>query len=117
MLLLVPVMELVTVSVAVIVWLPAVLRVALKDRERLLWGLRMGRTAWPSLLVKWTVRVSPVCVLLIWSWAVTVKLKALPAVAVAGALTVKWVAVAALTLMALLVPVMLLVTVSVAVSV
>ena len=52
-----------------------------------------------------------------WSCAVTVRLNALPAVALAGALTVKWVAAAALTAMLLLVPVMLLVTVSVAVTV
>ena len=52
-----------------------------------------------------------------WSRAVTVKLKAVPAVALLGALTVKCVAAAALTAMVLLVPVMLLVTVSVAVIV
>jgi hypothetical protein len=46
-----------------------------------------------------------------------VKLKATPAVALEGALTVKWVAAAALTVMLLLVPVMLLVTMSVAVIV
>jgi hypothetical protein len=48
-----------------------------------------------------------------------VKVKAVPAVAVAGALTMKWVAVvpAPLTVMVLLVPMMLAVTVSVAVSV
>ncbi len=45
------------------------------------------------------------------------KLNALPAVALAGALTVKCVADAAATAMALLVPVMALVTVSVAVIV
>ena len=52
-----------------------------------------------------------------WSWAVTVKLKAVPAVALAGALTLKWVAAAALTATALLDPVMELVVVSVAVTV
>ena len=36
-------------------------------------------------------------VLLNWSWAVTVKLNAVPAVAVLGALTAKCVAAAALT--------------------
>ena len=45
------------------------------------------------------------------------KVKAAPAVALLGALTVKWVAAAALTAMLLLVPVMLLVDVSVAVIV
>ena len=49
------------------------------------------------------------------SSAVTVKLKAVPAVALAGAPTAKWVAAAALTAMVLLVPVMLLLAVSVAV--
>ena len=49
--------------------------------------------------------------------AVTVSVKALPAVAVAGALTTKWVAAAALTVMVSLVPVIELVAVSVAVIV
>ena len=52
-----------------------------------------------------------------WSWAVTVKLKALPAVALEGALTPKCVAAAAWTVMTLLVPVMELLLVSVAVLV
>ena len=52
-----------------------------------------------------------------WSCAVTAKLKALPAVALLGALTLKWVAAAALTAMALLAPVIEVETVSVAVSV
>ena len=55
MVLLVPVIELVTVSVAVIVWLPAVFRVALKVPAPLVRVLLAGRVAWPSLLVKWTV--------------------------------------------------------------
>ena len=52
-----------------------------------------------------------------WSSAVTVKLKAVPAVAEAGAETAKCVAVAALTAMVLEVPVIDAVTVSVAVRV
>jgi hypothetical protein len=52
-----------------------------------------------------------------WSSAVTVKLKAVPAVAVAGALIVKCVALAALTVIVPVVPMMEVVTVSVAVSV
>ena len=52
-----------------------------------------------------------------WSSAVTVRLKALPAVAEAGALTVKCVAAAADTVIVPLVPVIELVTVSVAVMV
>jgi hypothetical protein len=54
-------------------------------------------------------------VLLNWSSAVTVKLKAVPAVALEGALTLKCVAVAAPTVIVLVVPVMEEVTVSVAV--
>ena len=56
-------------------------------------------------------------VLLNWSWAVTVKLNAVPAVRSAGALTAKCVAAAALTAIVLLVPVIELVAVSVAVIV
>ena len=52
-----------------------------------------------------------------WSRAVTVTLKELPAVALAGALTVKCVAAAAVTLILVLVPVIEPATVSVAVSV
>src|SRR5437588_149984 len=70
-----------------------------------------------SLLVKWTVPVYALAVLLNWSCAVTVKLMALPAVAVVGPLTAKWLAAAVPTAMALLVPVIELVAVSVAVSV
>jgi len=53
--LLVPVMLVVTVSVAVIVWLPAVLSVALKVPVPLVSVLLAGRLALPSLLVKCTV--------------------------------------------------------------
>src|SRR5262249_58412375 len=52
-----PVMELVTVSVAVTVWLPAVFRVALKVPTPLVRVELDGSTAWPSLLVKATVPV------------------------------------------------------------
>src|SRR5437763_261190 len=82
MVLLVPVMELLAVSVAVIVWLPAVSAVLLNA-----------------------------------SWAVTVNVKPVPAVAEAGAATVKCVAAAALTRIVLLVPVIELLLVSVAVIV
>ena len=50
--LLVPVRELVTVSVAVSVWLPAVLRVALKEPTPFVSVLLAGRLAAPSVLVK-----------------------------------------------------------------
>jgi hypothetical protein len=52
MLLLVPVMEELAVSVAVIVWLPTVLSVALKVAAPLLKVISAGKTACPSLLVK-----------------------------------------------------------------
>ena len=42
-------------SVAVIVWLPAVLSVALKVPVPLVSVELAGRAAWPSVLVKWTV--------------------------------------------------------------
>jgi hypothetical protein len=50
-----PVMVLVTVSVAVIVRLPLVRRVALKVPVPLVRVVSAGSVAWPSLLVKWTV--------------------------------------------------------------
>ena len=53
--LLVPVIELVTVSVAVIVCVPEVFSVALKVPVPLLSVLLAGSDAVPSLLVKWTV--------------------------------------------------------------
>ena len=55
MLLLVPVIELATVSVAVTVWLPVVRKVALKAPVPLVRVPLAGRVAAPSLLVKWTV--------------------------------------------------------------
>ena len=51
----VPVMEVVTVSVAVRVWLPAVFKVALKVPAPLVSVLLPGRLAWPSVLVNYTV--------------------------------------------------------------
>src|SRR5205823_15123837 len=77
----------------------------------------VGSAAYPSVLVKFTALSLHDALPIYWSLAVTVKVKALPAVALLGALTVKEAAAAALTLMALLVPVMVRVTVSVAVSV
>ena len=50
-----PVVELVTVSVAVMVWLPAVLSVAVNVRVPLESDELTGRVADPSLEVKWTV--------------------------------------------------------------
>jgi hypothetical protein len=51
-----------------------------------------GKTAAPSLLVKCTVPVYPVAVVFVAVSAVTVKLNAVPAVAVVGAVTEKCVA-------------------------
>ena len=51
-----------------------------------------GKTAFPSVLVKWTVPVYPVAVAFDASSAVTVILNAVPAVAAAGAVTEKCVA-------------------------
>ena len=56
-LLLVPVTETVTVSVAVRVCVPEVLSVALKVPSPLVSVLSAGNTAWPSPLVKWAVPV------------------------------------------------------------
>src|SRR5262245_18846648 len=90
-----PVIEPVDVSVAVIVWLPAVVRVALNVLVPLLSVALAGRMAWPSVLVKWIAPAYPVAVLPNWSWAVTVNEKAVPAVALLGAPTEKCVAAAA----------------------
>ncbi len=53
--LVVPVIEPVTVSVPVTVWLPAVLTVTDTVFVPLVKVVLLGRTADPSLLVKWTV--------------------------------------------------------------
>ena len=45
----------VTVSVALIVWFPAVFRVAMKDPAPLFSLESAGSAAWPSVLVKCTV--------------------------------------------------------------
>ena len=52
MALVVPVIEALPVSVPVMVWLPAVLSVALNVPAPLVSVLLAGNTAWPSLLVK-----------------------------------------------------------------
>ena len=58
MALLVPVIDEVVVSVAVMVWLPAVSSVTLKRADAVgQRGVGRKRAAWPSLLVKWTVPV------------------------------------------------------------
>ena len=80
-----PVMEAVTVSVAVIVWLPTAFSVIEKVPVPFVSVEFAGRTALVSVLVKCTVPEYVVTVLLEASSAVTVKLKAVPAVAEAGA--------------------------------
>jgi hypothetical protein len=115
--LLVPVMVLLAVSVAVSDWLTAVFSVALKDPTPFVNVLSPGSTAWPSLLVKWTVPAYPLAVLLKASRAMAVKVNAVPAVALPGAPTPKCVAGPGLTTMVPLVPVMLLLALSVAVTV
>src|SRR5437762_219964 len=113
----VPVIEGVTVSVAVIVCDPAVLRVALKVPVPLVRVELTGSVAAPSVEVKCTVPAYPVAVLLNASSAVTVKLTAHPPRAADRAVTVKCVAAAGLTLMLFDVPVIDEATVSVAVMV
>jgi hypothetical protein len=87
-----PVMDVVTESVAVKVWVPAVLRIAAKKPMPLLRVEFAGRPARESLLVKFTVPVYPIAVLLSVSRAVTLKDMAAPAVVLLGALTIKCVA-------------------------
>src|SRR3954463_5126245 len=64
---LVPVIAALAVSVAVIVWLPAVFNVALKVPAPLVRVLLAGSVAAPSVLVKWTVPAYAVATLLNWS--------------------------------------------------
>ena len=88
----VPVIEAVTVSVAATVWLPAVPRVAEKVPVPFVSLELAGSTARLSLLEKWTV---PEYLATPWfaaSSAVTITLNAVPAVAVVGAVTARWVA-------------------------
>src|SRR5262245_29099662 len=117
MALLVPVTLPERVSVAVSVWKPAVLSVALNEPVPLLRVLLAGKIGRASCRARVCVAVSAVAVLLNDSCAVVFTLEAVPAVVVAGAKTAKCVAAAALTWMALLVPVTLPERVSVAVSV
>src|SRR5438876_11205195 len=86
---LVPVIELFTVSVAVMVWAPIVSRVAENVPVPAVRVLLAGRVAAASVLVKWTVPAYAVAVLPKASCAVTVKLNGLREVAVAGAGTAK----------------------------
>ena len=113
----VPVMDPVTVSVAVMVCGPLVFSVAEKVLTPAVSVEFNGKAAAPSLLVKCTVPGYPVAVLPNVSSAVTVKLNAVPLLAAPGAATVKWVAAAGLTVIAAVVPVIEAVTVSVAVTV
>src|SRR5580692_7631261 len=90
--LVVPVMEAVTVSVAVIVWPPGVFSVTWKTPDPFVKVVFAGNTAAPSVLVKCTVPVYPGTTLLNWSAANTLTLNAVPAIALPGADTAKCVA-------------------------
>jgi hypothetical protein len=88
----VPVIDAVTVSVAVIVCPPAVFSTAGSIITPFNSAEFAGRTAFPSLLVKCTVPVYPVAVVFVAVSAVTVRLNVLPAVTIVGTITEKWVA-------------------------
>jgi len=105
------------VSVAVMVWLPAVCRVAENVPTPLVNVELAGSVAEPSLLVKCTVPAYAGVVLLKRSTAVTVKLNDVPAVCGDVAETIKRVVGPGFTRTELLVPVMDDVTESVAVMV
>ena len=113
--LLVPVMEEVTVSVAVMVRAPAVFSVTENVLTPFVNVELAGNVAAPSVLVKCTVPAYPVAVLPNRSSAVIVTLKAVPAVCGDNAETVKLVAAPGFTVIVPDVPVMDEVTVSVAV--
>ena len=115
MVLAVPLMDAVTVSVAVTVRAPAVRNVTARVATPAVNVKSAGSTAMLSLLVTWAVPAYVVAVLPKASRAVTVMLNAVPLVAVAGAVTRKLVAAAAATVMER-VPVIDTVTVSVAVT-
>ena len=93
----VPVIELLTVSVAVIDSDPAVFNVAEKVPTPAVSVEFAGNVAWASLDVKCAMPVYPLAVLLNPSSAVTVTLIGVPDVAVPGALTEKCDAAAAFT--------------------
>jgi len=88
----VPVIEAVTVSVAVTVWLPSVFRVTWNSPLPFVKVVFAGSTAAPSVLVKCTVPVYPGTTLLNWSAANTLTLNAVPAITLPGADTAKCVA-------------------------
>src|SRR5690242_13725556 len=85
----VPLMDPLTVSMAVIVWVPSFLNVAEQVPVPLVNVPSGGRMADPSVLVKWMVPLYVGLVMLLASCAVTVKLKGEPLVADAGADTAK----------------------------
>jgi hypothetical protein len=113
----VPVIDGLTVSVAVRVLVPAVFSVAVKDLIPFVSVESAGRVAELSELVKWASPVYPVAVLPNGSRAVTVKPNEVPAVAVAGTVRRKCVAIPGVTRIALDVPVVAGTRVSVAVMV
>src|SRR5436190_803209 len=94
-----PVMALLAVSAAVIVWIGAVLRVERKVLAPVDRLASAGSEALASVLEKWMVPVKPVAVLSNWSWAVIVTVNAVLAPTEAGAVTLKCVAAWGLTVM------------------
>src|SRR5438046_2573550 len=100
--LLVQLIVLFAVSVSEMDWAPAVSVVAEEVPVPSDSVVSARRVAAPSVLVKWTVPAYVGSVLPNWSWAVTVKLNAMPAVADDGVLNAKCVAEAAATEMTLL---------------
>lgn len=97
-----PVIELVTVSIAAIICVPAVFTVALNVPVPFVSAELGGSTACASVLLNFTVPAYPVATLPKLSFAVTVKLNAVPAVADAGALVVRLAAGPAFTVNKLL---------------
>ena len=88
---LVPVVAVVDVSVAVIVWLPGVFKVALKVSVPFVKVESIGRLAAASVLVKWSVSAKFVIVVVSSAAiAVAVNENDVPAVAVDGVERSKW---------------------------
>jgi hypothetical protein len=110
----VPFIEVLTVSFTVIVWLPVDFNFAEKVPVPLVSIEFAGSFAFLSVLLKWIVPAYPVAWLLNLSSAVTVNVKATPAVTNEGGDTEKWVAAAGLTVMVPEIPVIEAVAVSAA---
>ena len=112
-----PVIVVVTVSVAVTVWVPSVFNVTWNTPTPFVSVEFAGSTAAASVLVKCTVPVYVVTGLLNWSTASTTRLNAVPADTEGDPATTKCVTTPELTRFGFEVPVIVAVTVSVAVTV